>query len=320
VKVRATHGKLSALVMQVYLLILRNELKIARFQVRYFRRRNERSSKPVVSRTGGPVVSVTSYGDRLKTVHLLLESIAAGSALPSRLILWVDSPDAYENPTPQVKRLIDRGLELRLTANFGPHTKYYPYLMDTETFTAPLVTADDDQLYPRWWLEGLIRGHRDNPRQISCYRAHRIGFSKAGISPYRTWKQCKTTEPSLLNFATGVSGVIYPPDFLALLKEAGSDFRELCPKADDVWLHVQALRAGMPIRQLYPHPLRFPTIPGSQSTGLFHGNVLEAQNDPQIERTYRPGDLARLRDCELQTKQAELRNPQQEERCVEDHE
>lgn len=290
-------GNASALGRQISLFILRNEVKVSGIQTRRLDHFNRTSNEPVTSPQRSVVVSVTSYGGRLKSVHLTLESIAAGSVLPSRLILWVDTEAAFSNPSPQLKRLIDRGLELRISENFGPHTKYYPYLLSTSSFTGPLVTADDDQLYPKWWLEGLLRSYREEPASISCYRAHHVKLAEDAIAPYQSWKPCRDTASSYLHFATGVSGVLYPPSFLEHLKAAGLEFLDLCPKQDDAWLHVQALRAGMPIRQIYDRPLRFPAVPGSQSKGLFHSNVLQAQNDRQIGLTYGSNDLAVLRDC-----------------------
>ena len=295
--VRINYSDGAALGRQISLFALRNKLKISPTQIVRLNDRNWSSRTPVTSPQSGVVVSLTSYGHRLNTVHLTLESIAAGSVLPSRLILWVDTEEAFSNPSTQLKRLIERGLELRMSQNFGPHTKYYPYLLTTESFACPLVTADDDQLYSRWWLEGLVRSYRQDPASISCYRAHRIQMSEGRMSAYESWKPCRTTTSSYLHFATGVSGVIYPPSFLKHLKVAGSEFLTLCPKQDDAWLHVQALRAHMPIRQIYSRPLRFPIIPGSQSDGLFHTNVLLEQNDLQLSRTYCPSDLAELRAC-----------------------
>lgn len=291
------HGTASALARRISLFFQRNEVKIAGIQTARLNRLNRLSRKPVTSPQSSVIVSVTSYGNRLRTVHLTLESIANGTVLPSRLILWVDTEEAFTNPSPQLRRLIERGLEFRLSRNYGPHTKYYPYLLATESFACPLVTADDDQLYPKWWLEGLLRSYRHDPASISCYRAHRVEMANDAMAPYRSWKPCCSVTPSYLHFATGVSGVLYPPSFLAHLKGAGSEFLALCLKEDDVWLHAQALRAGMPIRQVYNRPLRFPAIPGSQSSGLFHANVLLAQNDRQIGLTYHSSDLAVLRDC-----------------------
>ena len=42
---------------------------------------------PIVS-PGGPVVSLTTHGDRVRSVYLVIESIGRGQTLPSRIILW----------------------------------------------------------------------------------------------------------------------------------------------------------------------------------------------------------------------------------------
>lgn len=284
---------LSSQVIQAWLFLLRNETKVTKFQLTRLRSRNQRSKERVVA-PGGPVVSVTTYGERLNTVHLALESIAAGSVLPSRLILWVDSAEGFANRSDGLKRLVERGLEIYLSDNFGPHTKYYPYLLSTDTFDVPLVTADDDLLYSRWWLEGLVRSHREKPEEVHCYRAHRVGLEHGAITPYQTWEPCRSSEADFLHFGTGVSGCIYPMSLLKRLKLAGTEFMQLCPKADDVWLHVNALRAGMKTRQIWNRPLRFPFVPGTQGSGLYHSNVLLARNDEQIRSTYRREDIAIL--------------------------
>lgn len=274
-------------------LFSRHETKYIKCQVRRLRTRNQYSKAPVVE-PQGPVVSVTTYGQRLSTVDLVLESIAGGSLLPSRLILWVDTQEAFSGRSSTLQRLVDRGLEIHFSENFGPHTKYYPYILSTGNFDCPLVTADDDILYPRWWLEGLVRSFCENPYAVNCYRASLMRLADGGIAPYRSWEPCKSRRPSFVHFATGVSGCIYPPSLLDKLKLAGPDFLKLCPKGDDVWLHVNAVRAGIKIRQVLSRPLRFPFVPGTQASGLYHSNVLLGRNDEQIRKTYTASDIAFL--------------------------
>jgi hypothetical protein len=284
---------LSTAAIELGLLFLRRDAKLTKFQFRYLERRNRISNSSVIS-TQGPVVSVTSYGERLRSVHLTLESIAAGSLLPSRLILWVDTEEAYMNPSAGLKRLVDRGLEIRHCDNFGPHTKYYPYLLSTEKFEKPLVTADDDMLYSRWWLEGLAQSRLQSPETIHCYRAHKIKFGNGKLAPYTSWSACRSTLPSFLHFATGVSGCIYPASFLEQLRVAGAEFMRLCPKADDIWLHFNSVRSGIKTQQVLNRSLRFPSIPGTQESGLFHTNYIGGQNDMQIEATYSHHELDML--------------------------
>lgn len=256
--------------------------------------RNRFSGQTLLSQHG-PVVSLTTHGPRLRTVYFTLESIGLGVLLPSRLVLWLDDPAAIAKLPAALKRLQARGLEIRLTQNYGPHTKYYPALdLLAHQEHMPLVTADDDILYPRHWLEGLSQAHAQYPRCINAYRAHVIAFSGDALAPYSLWGPCLTTSPSFRHFATGVSGVIYPPIMLKQLREAGSAFMGSCPKADDLWLHCIALRAGLPVRQINPVPIHFPVVPSTQHVGLMHSNLFGGANDQQIQNLYQPADLRKL--------------------------
>ena len=264
--------------------------------VRRLRRANSVDSRFAVA-PGGPVVSLTSYGDRVESVHLAIESIAQGSVLPSRMILWLDQEDIYNNPPESLQRLRRRGLEICLTSNYGPHTKYFPFLNHHHSFSRPLVTADDDILYPVDWLSRLVDASNERPDLINCYRARVIAFSGNELAPYEEWRLCTSTHPASHHFATGVSGVIYPPEFLALLKQAGTGFEDCCPKADDIWLHVQALRHRFLIRQIVERSRHFPMIPGSQRIALQDRNrgQIECGNDRQASLTYNQHDLDFMR-------------------------
>jgi hypothetical protein len=248
-----------------------------------------------ITRPGGPVVSLTTYGKRVNTVYLAIESIAGGSVLPSRLILWLDDEASFRNLPSPLRRLRKRGLEVFLSPNHGPHTKYYPYVESHASFDTPLVTADDDILYPQSWLEGLLEAFREYPDAVNCYRARVITLNDHGMADYAQWELCGSTEPSVCHFATGVSGVVYPPQFLPVLKRAGTAFQGCCPIADDIWLHVHAIRAGYRIRQIRPESLHFPTIPGTQDVSLFDDNVQHGENDMQAKATYRQDDIQILR-------------------------
>ena len=157
--------------------------------------------------------------------------------LPRRLILWLDDEVAFRNRPDSLRRLEARGLEVRLAGSYGPHTKYYPYI---ETQTALKRSSGHGRrrhaLPGRMAQGALPMGFCRHPTLVSCCRAHKILLEGPGFAPYVTWERCRSMAPSILNFATGVSGVIYPPALQRQLKAAGLDFVGLCPKADDVWL------------------------------------------------------------------------------------
>lgn len=240
----------------------------------------------------GPVVSLTTHGQRLQTVYLTLEAIGRGKLRPSRLILWLDEGEDTDLPA-SIVRLQGRGLEVYYGECLKSHKKYYHYVESTEQFDIPLVTADDDILYPESWLEGLHSAYKDRPDLINCYRAHRIKLVESQIDGYASWPPCTGTRENYLNFATGVSGVIYPPEFLQFLRRSGKYFLDCCPKADDVWLHVNAIRAGYKIRQITPMPMHFALIPNTQEVALMNSN-LNGGNDVQILQTYHPEEIAVL--------------------------
>ncbi|MEF7613958.1 hypothetical protein V4F39_08555 [Aquincola sp. MAHUQ-54] len=257
-----------------------------------------RSSHESVIAPGGPVVSLTTYGPRLQNVFYVLESIGAGRLKPSRLVLWIDEGLAKAGLPDALKRLMSRGLEVRSTQDVGPHTKYFPQVLSEPHPVLPLVTADDDALYPAYWLQRLAAEGRRMPGVIHCFRAHRIAFDVQGrMRPYREWRGCTSTHPSHRHFLTGVAGVLYPVAAQNALRAAGDGFTACCPRADDIWLNLVALRAGIAVRQVRPRGRLFYKLPGTQAQGLAQGNVWGGGNDAQLLASYRVDDLQKLRSA-----------------------
>ncbi|MGC2514020.1 MAG: hypothetical protein WA383_05825, partial [Terriglobales bacterium] len=230
---------------------------------------------------------------RIRTVYLAIESIGRGRLRPSRIILWLDDRAAFENSPATIRRLVQRGLEVKLCENYGPHKKYYPYLQSLQKFEAPLVTADDDVFYPRDWLRELAQAFQQFPNVVNCYRARIMTINERGIEQYESWESVTSTQPSVYHVATGVSGVIYPPALLRSLKEAGNGFVDSCLKSDDLWLHLHAVRAGYKVRQIRAQALLPLSIPGAEGMGLWKDNI-SGGNDRQIAATYTRDDVRRL--------------------------
>jgi hypothetical protein len=266
---------------------LRLRADIARLELR-----NRFSHSPVATGKPGAVVSLTTYGKRVSVAHLAIESIARGSVVPSRLILWLDDTALFANPPQPLRRLQQRGLEIRLCKNYGPHKKYYCYVESEQDFTDPLVTADDDVIYPRSWLAGLVDAYQQFPQYVNCYRARVMTLRDGVIASYRDWPLCDSTKPDFKTMATGVSGVIYPGAVLKELKRAGLGFESRCSRNDDLWLHVHAVRSGFRIRQIQPDAIHFPIIPGTHETALYVENYAQGDgNDRQIALVYETRDL-----------------------------
>jgi hypothetical protein len=267
----------------------------------YLRLANRFSRLPI-TQSDGAVVSLTTYGKRAQSAHLAIESIGQGETRPSRIILWLDDVSLIRNLPRGLRRLQKRGLEVRLCENYGPHKKYYPYLESLHTINTALVTADDDVLYPRSWLKRLVEAFEESSDVINCHRARRITLDEHGIDQYcnwgGVWDLVESTKPSCRQIAIGVAGVIYPVQFQRALKREGAAFVTCCPTADDIWLHVQAIRAGYKVRQIRKATFRLFYIPDTQGDSLCRHNVACGGNDRQIAATYRMSDIALLRNGE----------------------
>ena len=111
---------------------------------------------------------------------------------------------------------------------------------------------------------------------------------------FTTWAACSTSRPGSRTFATGVSGVIYPPGMLRLLRDRKLEFTTKCPRADDVWLHYVAVENDIPIRQIRPRGRHFPVVVSAQVVKLQHDNITGLGNDRQIQATYSEAALSRL--------------------------
>lgn len=253
-----------------------------------------RWSRTSLTGTAPVAVSLTSYGKRIDTVHHTLESIAGGRVRPRRVVLWLEDGRVVQDPPPALARMQRRGLEIRHTEDWGPHKKYYPYAASIDRHEVPLVTADDDVLYGYRWLAFLVQAHRRHPDDVIAHRAHRIVLHDGRIAPYAQWEDVAPGEAGTRTFATGNSGVLYPPAMLDALREAGTAFTDCAPRADDVWLHATALRTGTTVRPCHDGLTTYRSAPSGGTGGLRTANIFGGGNDEQIAATYSEEEVALL--------------------------
>lgn len=262
--------------------------------MRWLDARNRDSTEPVVQ-PGGPVVSLTTFEPRWARVHYTLECIGAGRHRPSRLLLWVAPTVLQLGITEPLRRLQRRGLEILTCEDIGPHKKYFPAVNQVPP-DQPLVTADDDVLYPLDWLQRLRDGAARLPGRVLAHRARTIRFLPDGtLAPYAQWRTCRSAQPGALQFSVGIGGVLFPPSMQQALREAGEGFKASCPRADDVWLKAVALRHDVDVAQAAETEPFLIDVPGMRESGLARHNVSGGGNDAQIQATFTPADIERLR-------------------------
>jgi hypothetical protein len=223
------------------------------------------------------VVSLTSYPPRFPTLHLTLRSLLLQRLQPTRVVLWIAFQDAQRLP-PVVTALQAEGLEIRLCEDIKSYKKIIPTL-EAEP-NAIIVTADDDIYYWVDWLRELFEQSQKHPEDVIAHRVHRMKTMQNRIESYREWQESVADqEVAPTNFATGIGGVLYPPQSLHPEVTDRQKFMQLCPNADDVWLYWMTRRNGRHVRRSATRRTPYPWQ-GSQEVALWKEN--RTQNDVQI--------------------------------------
>jgi hypothetical protein len=204
---------------------------------------------------------------------------------PDKIILWLAITQFPDKKVPDsLKKLESRGLEVRFCEEDLRAHKKYLYTMK-EFPSANIITVDDDAYNDNRMLESLYLLHKKYPQHIVANRVHKMKFNKdKTLKPYRKWKHNISKEnPSHLLFATGVGGVLYPPNSLHPEIFNIEVFKKICFLADDIWLKCMALKQGTKVvtNTIYnKDPL---TIRKSQMEKLVSANVLSGGNDKQLK-------------------------------------
>ena len=231
----------------------------------------------------GPlVVSLTSYGPRLSSLHLTLKCLLRQSVKPDAIVLWLAEPDIKAAPR-SLRALEDHGVRIEPTEDVRSFKKIIPALKAwPDAFVA---TADDDVYYRSTWLEELVDGWSGDPHEIVGRRTRRIALGADGLpEPYARWRWCY--QPELVSttlLPVGMGGVLFPPGSLKRPDVFDQEsFMRLCPTADDMWLYWMARQAGSRVRKVSRQRIYF-FWPRTQDVGLANLNRRAGANDVQIQ-------------------------------------
>ena len=243
------------------------------------------------------LVSLSTYPPRLPRVFLAVESLLNQTFKPDRIILWLASNEVAKSDIPaSLRKQEARGLEIRyVDDNIKSYKKLIPAV---EAFgDHHIVTADDDFMFPAWWLRRLYRAHQRHPDCIATYRGARMQRrGERQLRPYLLWSPADSAArrplgPSHDIFPTGGCGAWYPPRALdAMLTERL--FMTLCPDADDIWFKAMGLRAQTRAVMARRRSLTFPLIHQTQAQSLWETN--RRANDAKLKAVFDHFDLYRL--------------------------
>lgn len=233
------------------------------------------------------IVSLTSYGRRvIDSAPYAIYSIFTQSALPNRIVLWLDNDNWNEDNLPYLlKRLQKSGLEIYFCSDIKSYKKLIPSLkMFPDNY---IVVIDDDFYYNKDFVKWLVDAYNNSDKHTVFATWGRIVGKKGGkFLPYTQWKDCKYgDENSVYSLYGGGAG--YPPKIFDEEIFREDIFMKLCPTADDIWFWVQEIRMGVKTRLTtnHGHGLHRPVDRISEydiSGALTKINDFGGQNDVQL--------------------------------------
>ena len=112
-----------------------------------------------------------------------------------------------------------------------------------------IVTIDDDVIYTNDTIYSLFKSYIKFPNLVSARRVNKMKlFPNGELKPYNKWEfECLSDlQPSFDLFATGVGGVLYPPNIFNLnLNDIPKIFLNLF--ADDIYLKYLEIKKGIEV-------------------------------------------------------------------------
>jgi hypothetical protein len=150
---------------------------------------------------------------------------------------FTDLPDWLENNKLTINRV----------KNTGPYRKLLPALDFAEEEDL-IVTADDDVLYGKEWLETLIHHSHKNPEAIVCGRGRQMKRTLFnGWKNYPHWNNIREETRGAFILPIGVGGVVYRKPLLDLGFLNDPSFLAIAPSTDDLWYKIASLLKNTPV-------------------------------------------------------------------------
>jgi glycosyltransferase involved in cell wall biosynthesis len=264
------------------------------------------SIQPVSGSRIDAIVSLTSVESRLPMLPLVLESIFTQTLSPLKVVLWISDRERVRSAVGAcLDKFLASGLDVRFVEDVGPHTKLMYALQEFPE--KPIISLDDDMLYPFNTIQYLWDQHLKHKNAIIANWARELSFGADGkvlgtrsgrlLTPPLLEQKIEqdtafVSAPTLLGFPYGTCGVLYPPGSLNERVFDVKAFQKLCPKEDDIWFKAMSLlnRTPVAVTNLGLNPPHYSVL-GSQADALRHFNHGAQQNTKQIQAVFEHFDL-----------------------------
>ncbi|EGO9780756.1 radical SAM protein, partial [Campylobacter lari] len=235
------------------------------------------------------IISLTSYPARIDKLHHTLHSLILQNLKADRILLWLSENEFINKEKDLPKKILflrRYGVEIRWCKK---NIKSYKKIIYTlkEFPQAIIVTADDDIIYSKQWLQKLYLSYKKKSHLVHCHRARRIKLYNNNIAPYEQWDIIKNNAylPSYLNFLTSGGGVLFPPNIFYKDVTDEKVFLEICPNGDDIWLWAMVVLQGNFINIVKDNEycIQEHFVDEDLSGSLWSKNIDQKQNDKQFK-------------------------------------
>jgi len=221
----------------------------------------------------GVIVSLTSYGERIKVVHKVVESLKNQTIQANKIILWLDETELTREELPKaLSKLEDELFEVCFCPNYKSYKKLIPTLARYPD--SAIITFDDDILIPPSTISAFVDASNKNPKTIIAARGRLMSADADGeFATYTSWSlinNLKTMTAKYCIIPIGYGGVLYPSGSLNQSVLDINEFTRLADNADDIWFKCMSLLNHTPVL-LLPKSVteNYKTIDDTQGTALY---------------------------------------------------
>lgn len=188
------------------------------------------------------IVSLTSHTlSRLeKLPHFLFNSILKFDKRNFKVVLTLYKED-LNLLSERLKSLIENDtIELIVAEeNLRSHLKYF-YVMQKYR-DLPIITIDDDIIYPSKMFDYMLEEHYKNPDLVLCRSCQQFTYTNGQINKTQKWLWNPENDISHLNHAEGYAGILYPPNCLHVKDDMIPEIFDTI-MSDDIYLSVLEIR------------------------------------------------------------------------------
>lgn len=231
------------------------------------------------------IVSLTSWENRFNDLIENLISLVNQKTKFKYKICLTLTKNELSNLNEKIKIYIKQNNIEIITAdiNLKSHKKYF-YAMQLYRII-PIITVDDDVIYNSSLIENLMNDYTVDKTAIIASRIHEITFNNNHINSYKKWKINRYSQTASHKFfATGVGGILYPPNCLHISNNDLTDIK-LYETNDDFFLKDRALKFDIKIKHSQSkNKMYIPLKSANNDTSLYLINVQnKSLNDEYIK-------------------------------------